>query len=113
MAACLLLAGCWKSVSQQEELVAQLKHKDARQRRTAALLIRDLRPVPESYLVPLIQALNDSDPEVRLSAAEALGEIGGCGRSKLTELAKLSNEHQDPQVRFALQQSVSKINTSQ
>lgn len=107
------LGGCWKPINPEEELLTELAHKNLQQRRTAALCIREMRPVPEIYIPPLIKALDDPDPEVRQTAAEALGEVGTAGRPFLNELAKLSNEHSDTQVRVALQRSVEKINYSQ
>jgi HEAT repeats len=113
LAISLSLCGCWKNATPDDELMSELVHKDFKQRRTAALCIREMRPVPEIYIPPLIKALNDQDPEVRQTAAEALGEVGIAGRPFLNDLAKLSNEHNDTQVRVALQRSVEKINHSQ
>ena len=107
------LGGCWKPINPDEELMADLVHKNLQQRRSAALCIREMRPVPEIYIPPLIKALDDQDPEVRHTVAEALGEVGTAGRPFLNELAKISNEHSDTQVRVALQRSVDKINYSQ
>lgn len=107
------IAGCGKEVDPQQELLLELTHNDVEQRRTAIVYLGGMRPVPEMYIQPLMQALNDNDPQVRLAAAEALGEAGMGGRAVLNELSKISHEHFDPQVRFTLQRSVQKISLSQ
>lgn len=108
-----LASGCQTTVDPEEELLLQLKHNDANQRATATVIIRELRPVPEKFIKPLLEALNDNDPQVRHAAADALGEIGIAGRPYLTEIGKLSNEHFDPQVRVSLERAFHRINAPQ
>jgi HEAT repeat protein len=110
---CLLLGGCGKSFNPDEELLAELAHKEVKHRRTAAFCIREMRPVPASYIPALLKALDDEDTEVRQSAAAALGEVGTEGRPYLNEIMKQANEHADTQVRVALQLSAERINHSQ
>jgi HEAT repeat protein len=105
--------GCGKTIDPQQELLTELTHTDVEQRRSAVFYLAAMRPVPEIYIQPLMQALNDNDPQVRQGAAEALGETGPGGRSVLNDLAKISHEHVDPQVRYTLQLSVKKISQSQ
>lgn len=118
---CLLVAtaglwfasGCQTTVDPEEELLLQLKHDDTNQRATATVIIREMRPVPEKFIKPLLEALNDNDPQVRQAAADALGEVGIAGRPYLTEIGKLSNEHFDPQVRVSLERAFARINADQ
>ncbi|HMS72582.1 MAG TPA: HEAT repeat domain-containing protein, partial [Baekduia sp.] len=53
-----------------------MTHQEAKHRRTAAFCIREMRPVPASFIPALLKALDDEDTEVRQSAAAALGEVG-------------------------------------
>ena len=118
---CLLVAtaglwiasGCQTTVDPEEELILLLKHKDAKQRVTATVIIRELRPVPEKFIKPLLEALNDNDPQVRQAAADALGEVGIAGRPYLTEIGNISNQHFDPQVRISLERAFNRINAPQ
>lgn len=110
---CLLLGGCGKSLDPDEDLLTELTHKEVKHRRTAAFCIREMRPVPASYIPALLKALDDEDTEVRQSAAAALGEVGTEGRPYLNEIMKQANEHSDTQVRVALQLSAERINHSQ
>lgn len=112
-AGALLLAGCQGKVDPEEQLIAQLKHNDVKERSAAAVLIRSMRPVPEHFIPPLLEALNDNDPQVRQAAADALGEVGNAGRPYLTDIGKLSNSHFDPQVRYSLERAFHNINTTQ
>lgn len=107
------IAGCGKKVDPQAELLSELKHNDLEHRRTAVVYVRELRPVPEIYIPALIEALNDNDPQIRQTAADALGEAGLGARPVINDLAKLSHEHFDPQVRYALQRAVQKISAAQ
>lgn len=107
------LCGCGKKLDPEQELIAELSHIEIEPRRTAVRQIRDMRPVPPKLIEALIKALNDNDPQVRQTAAEALGEAGIDGRPFAEQLNKTSAEHFDPQVRFALQRSVQRINSAQ
>jgi HEAT repeat protein len=107
------MAGCGAPIDPQAELLAELKHNDVEQRRTAVVLLREMRPVPEMYIPALIEMLNDNDPQIRQVAADALGETGVGARPVINDLAKISHEHFDPQVRFALQRAVQKISAAQ
>jgi HEAT repeat protein len=107
------IAGCGKKVDPQAELLAELTHNDLEVRRTAVVYLREMRPVPEVYIPALIQALNDNDPQIRQTAADALGEAGIGARPVINDLAKLSHEHFDPQVRYSLQRAVQKISAAQ
>jgi HEAT repeat protein len=109
----LALAGCGEEIDSDQVVLKQLAHPNADERWNAVLSLRSLEPVPPQFVPSLLKALDDQDPRVRQAAAEALGELGASGRSQLNELTKLSNEHPDAQVRFALQQSVAKINRAQ
>ena len=113
IALALAAAGCGRTIDPDEQLIGELKHVDLETRRTAARYISAMRPVPEKYIQPLMNALNDNDPQVRQAAAEALGEIGIDGRPFVEQLNKTSTEHFDPQVRFALQPAVQQINSAQ
>lgn len=112
-AAFFVASGCETHVDPEEELLVQLKHKNAAERARAAQFIREMRPVPEKFIKPLIEALSDSDPEVRKAAADALNEVGIAGRPYQTEIGKLSNEHFDPQVRLALERAFNRLNEPQ
>lgn len=109
----LLLSGCSRTLNPDEELLSELTHKDVKHRRTAAVCIREMRPVPANYIPALLKALDDEDTEVRQSVAAALGEVGTEGRPYLNEIMKQANEHADTQVRVALQASAERINHSQ
>ena len=112
-AAMPLGGGCQSNADPDEELIVQLKHKDASQRVTAVVIIREMRPVPEKFIKPLLEALNDNEPHVRVAAADALSEVGIPGRPFLTEIGKTSNEHFDPQVRMSLERAFKRINADQ
>ena len=105
--------GCGQKIDPEQELIAELSHVDLEPRRTAARFIREMRPVPAIYIEPLIKALNDNDPQVRQMAAEALGEAGVAARPFAEQLNKTSTDHFDPQVRFALERAVKRINAPQ
>jgi HEAT repeat protein len=113
VAAISLASGCQKNVDPDEELLQLLKHNDSSQRVTAAVIIRDMRPVPEKFIKPLLEALNDNEPQVRQTAADALGEIGIAGRPFLTQIGQTANTHFDPQVRMSLDRAFQRINADQ
>lgn len=105
--------GCGTATDPNDELLRHLHDQEISVRRTAARQISTLRPVPEKYVEPLIAALNDNDPQVRHTAAEALGEAGIGARPHVQQINELAATHFDPQVRFALQQAIYKINNAQ
>lgn len=104
--------GCFRQPSPEDELLTKLQSKDANQRWTAALLIRDSPPVPSAFIDPLVKLLNDDDPKVRRVCAEALGETGPSGKRVLPQLTELANHHHDAEVRHALHQSIVKISNT-
>jgi HEAT repeat protein len=108
-----LISGCQKHVDPDEELITQLKDADPRQRATATVIISEMRPVPEKFIKPLIEALHDGDPQVRLAAAQALAETGVAGRPYANEIIKIANEHFDAQTRIALERAIHRINADQ
>ena len=109
LAGCL---GCQKNVDPQQELLAQLQHPEPGRRLIAGTSIREMRPVPELFIRPLMEALNDQDASLRCLAAESLGEVGPIGHNYVNELVKIANNHFDHQVREKLQQSIQKISDS-
>jgi len=68
--------GTKSSPSQVTTLIRQLKHGNDRSRQRAAIRLAKLGPASQEALPDLIEALNDSNPYVRESVAQAL-EAGG------------------------------------
>ena len=112
LAAALVLLLFQQSTRQtdvSDRLIEQLRSPDAADRALAVMAIRQMQTVPATLVQPLLQAMEDKDANVRLSAAEALAEMGPSGAQHLPRLAELCLADDDPRVQDAIRRSMSRI----
>ncbi|MBL4845133.1 MAG: HEAT repeat domain-containing protein [Planctomycetes bacterium] len=81
---------------------------DANLRAFAASALGSLRPVRESTLTVLTNALKDKDALVRSSAADAIGGFGRRGRRARSALYRASSDS-DPEVKRAARAALRKL----
>jgi len=72
--------------------VAGLRSDDRRVRWNAAWMLRTVAPHADEALLPLIAALEDEDPQVRVAVAESLGSFGLKASAALPRLRDMAEE---------------------
>jgi HEAT repeat protein len=109
LAATLLCRPSTPPPDETEALIEQLRSHDSATRELAIATIKQQHHVPPSLIEPLKLALHDDDPQVRLSAAQALGHLGASGREHLNSLAEICLAEKDPRVQATLRRSMEQV----
>ncbi len=106
---CLLPGvGCGKKQKTTAELLADLKGKDERDRLIAVRLLPQQKADPALIVPALIDALKDSDSDIRWSAAIGLGSLGEQAKDAIPALQAAQKDH-DARVREAAGKAISRI----
>ena len=90
-----------------DPLLADLTHETSFHRRAAAEALRELNDPRK--IAPLLEALKDSDPTVRVSTIHSLGSVAS--EHVMAEILKLFRDR-DPHVRLAAAQVMARRNDS-
>lgn len=77
-------------------LVEALDHRQASTRRSAALALAIVRPIPSTAVGSLALRLEDEEGGVRMAAALALGELGAAAERAVPDLAAALTAPQQP-----------------
>jgi len=105
---CLLVGGGCGKTKSTDELIADLKSRQVRDRIIAVRLLPP-RKADAAKIVPvMIECLKDKQDDVRLSAAIGLGSFGGEARLAVPELQAAENDR-DARVRRAAGVALSRI----
>jgi HEAT repeat protein len=90
-------------------VIAALSEAEPAAREQVAQAVRTVAPAAAKDVVgPLVQALHNADPSVRLGAATVLGAMGRDARAALPDLSALANDP-DPGVREAAAQALERL----
>ena len=100
--------GCGKTKS-TDELIADLKGADERERITAVRLLPQKKGDAAKVVPALIDALKDKDADVRRSAAIGLGSFGEQARDAVAALEAAQKNDRDARVRESAGIAVSRI----
>jgi HEAT repeat protein len=107
---CLLAcAGCGKKT---DDLIADLKSPQEGDRVKAARLLQQRKGEPAKVVPALIDALKDTDGDVRWSAAIGLGYFGDQAKDAIPALRELHNDP-DARVREGAGVALSRIDPTQ
>ena len=101
---CLLMCGCGKTKS-TDDLIEDLNSPEERDRITA---VRTIKGDPAKVVPALAQALQDKQPDVRISAALKLGSLGEKASDAIPTLQKALQDR-DVRVREAAGKALSHI----
>jgi serine/threonine-protein kinase len=111
----LAVVGTWywqlRSVAaEREQLWLQAFHSESMEVRSVAIealgrMARD----SEASLATLASGLEDPDREIRRQCVLALGDAGGAAHAQTTGLVEMKREDPDPDVRYAAEKAVAKI----
>ena len=105
---CLLACGgCGKKKS-TDQLIADLKGSEERERIIAARLLPQRKGEAEKVVPALVEALKGKDRDVRWSAAIGLGYFGGQARDAIPALQEAQRDR-DARVREAAGVALSRI----
>jgi predicted Zn finger-like uncharacterized protein len=91
------------------ELLPQLKSSDADERMKAAYKVRDVARDLNQAVETLMTLLRDSQPKVRVAAAEALGQIGVQARIAYPYLADVNRGDEAEHVRTKAKEAMERI----
>ena len=91
-----------------EHWLAEIKHSNARQRAIAVDRLGNVGPAHPSTIPALIEALSDSNPEVRKKACIALLKSGRGAKAAIPALTKAEFDT-DPQVRDFARKALTRI----
>lgn len=94
----LLACGCGKTKS-TDELIADLKSSEERDRIIAVRLLPDRKADAAKVVPALIEALNDKGNDIRLSAAIGLGYFGEQAKDAIPALQQAAQHDSDARVR--------------
>jgi HEAT repeat protein len=109
---CLLAcAGCSKEKS-TAELLADLKAPEEHKRIVAARTLPHRKGEAAKIVPALIEALNDKDGDVRVSAALGLGSFGEQAKDAIPALEAAQKSGRDARVREAAGTALSRIDPS-
>ncbi len=103
----LMCAGCGKTKS-TDELIADLKSDQERNRIIAVRLLPQRKADAAKIVPAMIECLKDTQGDVRLSAAIGLGSFGGEARLAIPELQAAGSDR-DARVRRAAGIALSRI----
>ena len=110
---CLFLlacGGCGKTKT-TDELLADLKSRQARDRIIAVRLLPERKADAEKVVPAMIESLKDRDDDVRLSAAVGLGGFGEQAKAAIPGL-QAAGKDSDARVRRAAGVALSRIDPS-
>jgi len=106
---CLLtIAGCGKSQKSTDELIADLKSHQEKDRIIAVRLLPERKADAAKIVPAMIECLKDTQEDVRLSAAIGLGSFGEEARPAIREL-QAAQKDADARVRRAAGNALSRI----
>jgi len=108
MLACL---GCGKKKKSTDELIADLKSPQEKDRLIAVRLLPQRKGDAAKIVPALIEALKDKENDIRLSAAIGLGYFGEEARDAIPALQEALHDH-DARVREAAGVAMSRIDPS-
>jgi HEAT repeat protein len=103
----LATVGCTK-VKTTDELIADLKSKHERDRIIAVRLLPERKDEAAKVIPALVEALGDSDADVRVSAAIGVGSFGPQASEAIPKLQALAKDR-DARVRKAAGVALSRI----
>ncbi|HLW68619.1 MAG TPA: HEAT repeat domain-containing protein [Gemmataceae bacterium] len=109
--AVLLCAGCRREKS-TDELIADLKSPQAKDRIGAVRLLEQRRTEPSKVVPVLIEALKDTEDDVRWGAANGLGYYGEQARDAIPALQQMQQHDPDARVRLAAKRALTRIDPS-
>jgi HEAT repeat protein len=105
---CLMAgAGC-SSKKSTDQLIADLKSPDEKDRIVAVRLLADRKNEADKVVPALTEALQDKENDIRLSAAIGLGYFGDKARESLPPLQAALRDR-DPRVREAASIAIARI----
>jgi HEAT repeat protein len=104
----LACAGCGKKKS-TDELIADLKSSQERDRVTAVRLLPQRKGDPAQVVPALIEALKDKEGDVRWSAAIGLGSFGEQAKDAIPALQETAQNDRDARARQAAGVALSRI----
>jgi HEAT repeat protein len=107
---CLLACGCSKKKS-TEQLLADLKSSQDRDKLIAVRLLPERKDEAERVVPALIEALKDKENDIRLSAAIGLGSFGEQAKDAIPALQTAQRDH-DARIREAAGVALSRIDPS-
>lgn len=95
---CLLACGCGKTKS-TDELIADLKSSQERDRIIAVRLLPERKADAAKVVPAMIEALKDKGSDIRLSAAIGLGYFGEQAKDAIPALEQAAQNDRDARVR--------------
>jgi HEAT repeat protein len=104
----LLCAGCHKEKS-TDELIADLKSPQAKDRIVAVRLLEQKKGDPAKVVPALMEALKDSEDDVRWGAANGLGYYGDQAKDAIAALQHMQLHDPDARVRNAARRALARI----
>jgi len=94
-------------------LLQQLQSPDRATRCLAVRGIRQHQYVAPELIPPLLDAVQDTDPNLREAAAEALAEVGRAGQVHLPKLTEIYAAEKNPRVQTSLRHTIERISNAQ
>jgi HEAT repeat protein len=107
----LVCAGC-KSQKSTDELIADLKSSQGKDRIVAVRLLQDRTADADRVIPALIESLKQPDSDIRWSAAIGLGTFGDRAKAAIPALQAVLHD-KDARVREAAGKAISRIDPSQ
>ena len=107
----LLCAGCHKEKS-TDELIADLKSPQAKDRVVAVRLLEQKKGDPAKVVPVLMEALKDSEDDVRWGAANGLGYYGEKAKDAIPALQHMQQHDADARIRNAAKRAIARIDPS-
>jgi HEAT repeat protein len=109
---CVLFTGGCAKTKSAEELVADLKSSEEKDRLIAARLLPQSKGEAAEIVPALIEALRDKGSDIRWSAAIGLGQLGEKAKEAIPAL-KAAQRDRDARVREAARVALSRIDPQQ
>ena len=107
----LLCTGCHKEKS-TDELIADLKSPQAKDRVVAVRLLEQRKADPAKVVPVLMEALKDSEDDVRWGAANGLGYYGEQAKDAIPALQHMQQHDSDARIRNAAKRALARIDPS-
>jgi hypothetical protein len=105
---CLPACGCGKTKS-TDELLANLKSPQAKDRIIAVRLLQQRKGDAAKVVPALVEALKDNEGDIRLSAAIGLGYFGEQAKDAIRALQQAAQHDRDVRVRKQATVALSRI----